>query len=119
MTRNSRVSAIGKFGAHSGVLALMRVRPLNLAPYRKVAPLSKRIGTLTALVVTCAVLAAPALASAKPYISRFNTITTIASAVPTSGPSMGDQNPYGVAVVRHTEGDLTSGDILVSNFNDA
>ena len=32
---------------------------------------------------------------------------------------MGDQNPYGVAVVRKTVGSLTKGDVLVSNFNNA
>lgn len=81
--------------------------------------MSKKMGMLAAMVVACAALAAPALASARPYLPQFSTISTIASAVPTSGPSMGDQNPYGVAVVRHTEGDLTRGDILVSDFNNA
>ncbi|HLJ04379.1 MAG TPA: hypothetical protein VKT31_13120 [Solirubrobacteraceae bacterium] len=81
--------------------------------------MSKKIGMLAAMVAACAALAAPALASAKPYLTQFSTTSTIASAVPTSGPSMGDQNPYGVAVVRHTEGDLIRGDILVSDFNNA
>lgn len=42
---------------------------------------------------------------------------------PTSGPSMGDQNPYGVAFVPRNfqagSGPLHRGDILVSNFNNA
>jgi hypothetical protein len=66
-----------------------------------------------ALVVACAAMAAPALASAKPFLSRFSTISTIASAVPANG----DQNPYGVAVVQRSVGDLVRGDVLVSNFN--
>lgn len=45
------------------------------------------------------------------------------STVPTTGPSMGDQNPYGVAFVHHNfltgSGPLHQGDILVSNFNNA
>jgi hypothetical protein len=45
------------------------------------------------------------------------------STVPTSGPSMGDQNPYGVAFIHHNfqtgSGPLNHGDILVSNFNNA
>jgi hypothetical protein len=32
-------------------------------------------------------------------------------------PANGDVNPYGVAVVRHGQGLLQSGDVLVSNFN--
>ena len=39
----------------------------------------------------------------------------IASTVPANG----DVNPYGVAVVRQSQGKLHSGDVLVSNFNDA
>jgi len=42
--------------------------------------------------------------------------------VPTTGPSAGDQNPYGVAFVPPgfpTGGPLNPGDILVSNFNAA
>jgi len=31
----------------------------------------------------------------------------------------GDQNPYGVAVIPHSTGDLVRGDVLVSNFNNS
>jgi hypothetical protein len=44
------------------------------------------------------------------------------STVPTTGPSAGDQNPYGVAFVPPgfpSGGPLNPGDILVSNFNAA
>jgi hypothetical protein len=45
------------------------------------------------------------------------------SATPTTGPSAGDQNPYGVAFVPRNfqtgSGPLHHGDILVSNFNNA
>jgi len=74
----------------------------------------------TALAVAGAVFAATAgasVAQAKPFISQFPTISTIASAVPTGGPATGDVNPYGVAVVPDTVGDLVRGDVLVSNFN--
>jgi hypothetical protein len=70
------------------------------------------------LATSAGVMAAPALATAKPYIQRFSTITTLHSAVPPSGAAMGDQNPYGVAVVPRSTGDLTRGSVLVSNFND-
>jgi len=66
-----------------------------------------------------AALSAPAQAGASPFLDRFPTITTVASAVPTIGPAAGDVNPYGVAVVPRTVGDLVRGDVLVSNFNSA
>lgn len=49
------------------------------------------------------------------FVGKFNTVTKIASTVPGNG----DLNPYGVAVVKQSEGKLRSGDVLVSNFNNA
>jgi hypothetical protein len=49
-----------------------------------------------------------------PFVGRFHTITTVASTVPANG----DLNPYGVAVVGHSQGKLVKDDVLVSNFND-
>jgi hypothetical protein len=43
------------------------------------------------------------------------TISTVASTVPGNG----DLNPYGVAQVKRTVGNLRAGHILVSNFNDS
>ncbi len=63
--------------------------------------------------------AAPSAAAAQPFIAGLHTTQRIASAVPTSGPAAGDQNPYGVAVVPRTIGDLVRGNVLVSNFNNA
>lgn len=85
---------------------------------------------LTALVVTASAaglvgfagvlgVAGPALAQAKPFIEGFHKISTIASAVPRGGSAKGDQNPYGVAVVPRSSGDLVRGDVLVSNFNNS
>ncbi len=48
------------------------------------------------------------------YLSRFSTLTTIASTVPDNG----DVNPYGVFVIKQSTGRLRKGDVLVSNFND-
>jgi hypothetical protein len=59
------------------------------------------------------------VAQAQPFITKFPTLSTIASAVPTGGPAKGDQNPYGVAVVQRSIGDLVRGGVLVSNFNNA
>jgi hypothetical protein len=49
------------------------------------------------------------------FLSQFSHIATVASTVPGNG----DVNPYGVAVVPVTTGNLVKDDILVSNFNDA
>ena len=67
-------------------------------------------------IVAAGVVASP-LAQAQPaaFVSGFSTVTTVASAVPGNG----DVNPYGVAVVGHSQGKLVKGNILVSNFNDA
>lgn len=48
-------------------------------------------------------------------LSNNARISTIASTVPANG----DVNPYGVAIVKQTTGKLTSGNILVSNFNNS
>jgi hypothetical protein len=49
------------------------------------------------------------------FIGRFHRTSRVASTVPANG----DVNPYGVVVVRHSEGRLHQGDILVSNFNNS
>ncbi|MGO9752716.1 MAG: hypothetical protein ACLP8S_26370 [Solirubrobacteraceae bacterium] len=79
-----------------------------------------RLLSRTVAVLGSAITLAPAIASAKqPFINRFATISTLATTVPSQGPALGDQNPYGVAVVPRTIGDLVRGDVLVSNFNNA
>jgi hypothetical protein len=55
-----------------------------------------------------------AAVAAPSFLSQLRGLTQIASTVPANG----DVNPYGVAVVPATEGRLTAGDVLVSNFND-
>jgi len=49
------------------------------------------------------------------FLNMLPAITTVSSTVPGNG----DQNPYGVAVVPVTMGNLVTGDILVSNFNNS
>lgn len=75
-----------------------------------------------AAVVAAAALTGSGLAMATPafahtpgsFIGQFSKIKNIASTVPGNG----DVNPYGVAVVRRSQGRLSRGDVLVSNFND-
>jgi hypothetical protein len=71
------------------------------------------------LAIAGLAISAPASAAARLYLNRFQTISTLATTVPTGGPAMGDQNPYGVAVVPRTAGKLVRGDVLVSNFNNS
>jgi hypothetical protein len=61
------------------------------------------------------VSSASPLGRSRPYLSRFMTVTNIASTVPANG----DLNPYGIVEVHRTEGALVRGDTLVSNFNAA
>ncbi|MFH9347919.1 hypothetical protein [Kitasatospora sp. NPDC017646] len=49
-----------------------------------------------------------------PFLGPLHTITQIASTVPGNG----DVNPYGTFTIRHSEGRLHRGNVLVSNFND-
>jgi hypothetical protein len=58
--------------------------------------------------------AAPA-GAASAFLGRLNAQQVVASTVPANG----DVNPYGVAVVRDSVGDLVRGDVLVSNFNNS
>lgn len=55
--------------------------------------------------------AAPATSPA--FIAPLTHNVTVASTIPANG----DVNPYGLAVVPESHGDLTEGDVLVSNFN--
>ncbi len=70
------------------------------------------VGVVAAVL---AIMPSLALASGGSFIGPFTHIGTIASTVPANG----DVNPYGVAVVPTTTGNLTKGNILVSNFNAA
>ena len=54
-------------------------------------------------------------AEAQAVLPPLKTITTLGSTVPANG----DVNPYGVAQVKRTIGNLRAGHILVSNFNNA
>ena len=77
------------------------------------------LALVVSALIASALAAVASAASARPFINRFTTITTLSSAVPSSGPAKGDENPYGVAVVPRTIGHLVRGDVLVSNFNNS
>jgi hypothetical protein len=68
--------------------------------------LTKRFGCALALLL---------LATSGVLLAANRTIVTVASTVPANG----DLNPYGVAIVPSTTGNLQAGHILVSNFNNS
>ena len=77
-----------------------------------------RASAVAAGAAAVAFAMAPAAQAGGPppsFIGQFHKIKTIASTVPHNG----DVNPYGVAVVRHSEGRLVQGNVLVSNFNNS
>ncbi len=65
------------------------------------------------LLATGAAVAAPG--GHHTFIGRFHHTNRMASTVRANG----DVNPYGVVVVRRSQGRLHRGDILVSNFNNS
>lgn len=68
-------------------------------------------------IVAVGVAVVPA-AQAQPrdsFVGGFSTLTVVSSTVPGNG----DLNPYGVAVVRHSLGNLHKDDVLISNFNNS
>jgi hypothetical protein len=79
-------------------------------------------GFAAAAVAVGVVVVVPMAASAgksATFLGSLGMPTFVASTVPASGPGAGDQNPYGVAVVPRTVGDLVRERVLVSNFNAA
>lgn len=81
------------------------------------APAAWAVSALAAAIAASAA-AAPGAAMAgddHAVLAPLKTISTIASTVPGNG----DLNPYGVALVRRTTGNLRAGHVLVSNFNDS
>jgi hypothetical protein len=73
------------------------------------------IQVFAACALSAIMIAIPlvAQASGRSFITGFNTVSQVASTVPGNG----DQNPYGLAVVPRSVGQLVRGDLLVSNFN--
>jgi hypothetical protein len=71
------------------------------------------VAVIAGTVLTAALTFQPAAHAAGSFIGGFNTISTVGSTV----PKHGDVNPYGMALVQSTQGNLVAGDVLISNFN--
>jgi hypothetical protein len=87
-----------------------------MKPARRRAGALAAITTVTAGLLAGTVLTAGAASAGgfPAFTGSLHQVTTIASTVPGNG----DVNPYGVAVVPRSIGDLRQGNVLVSNFND-
>jgi hypothetical protein len=78
----------------------------------------------TAAVITIAATAAGLVAASGVLATSANASTTFIGSlrhtkvIASTTPANGDVNPYGVAVIPRSTGDLHRGDVLVSNFND-
>src|ERR1700756_3828950 len=71
--------------------------------------------TAAGLLAASSVLGVSANASPTTFIGSLQHTTVVASTVPANG----DVNPYGVAVVPRSTGNLHQGNVLVSNFNNS
>src|SRR5580658_7797493 len=96
------------------------VRPhAEMTSTRPAPPRCWRMPLAAALVL----IAATGIAVAQDRDAFLPSPVRTVSTTPTTGPSAGDQNPYGVAFVPRNfqtgSGPLHHGDILVSNFNNA
>jgi hypothetical protein len=72
-----------------------------------------RLRSLSTLAFVAA--AAVTAHASDPTIGSLSTVTPLVSTVPANG----DLNPYGVALVPQTQGNLIQGQFLVSNFNNS
>ena len=74
------------------------------------------VATATAGLLAGSGILATSASASTPFLGTLPANNVVASTVPASN---GDINPYGVAVVPRSTGDLVQGDVLVSNFNNS
>lgn len=89
-----------------------------MRPILRAAVVMSAAGTVLASMVAAAPFAPAEASSAhkakhRAFVRPLHTVTTVSSTVPDNG----DVNPYGVAVVKKSRGDLHKNNVLVSNFN--
>jgi hypothetical protein len=82
----------------------------------KVSSLAARLAGAWVILAALSAATIPTFAAAQSAVlPPLTKISTIASTV----PSNGDVNPYGMAQVMRSSGNLVAGNILISNFNNA
>jgi hypothetical protein len=74
---------------------------------------SSRLRSLSLVALLAA--AAVTTHASEPVVGSLSTVTQLASTVPANG----DVNPYGVALVPKSQGNLIKGQFLISNFNNS
>ena len=85
---------------------------------------SRRSRAVIAAIAAIAATAAGLLAASGAFATAANASATFigglrhTKVIASTVPANGDVNPYGVAVVPRSTGDLYRGNVLVSNFND-
>jgi hypothetical protein len=85
------------------------------ATRRYAAGLAAVVTTAAGLLAATGLGAGAANAQGFPaFVGPLHHVSTLASTVPANG----DVNPYGVAVVPRSTGNLSQGNVLISNFND-
>jgi len=84
-----------------------------MKPTRRTATIIATVTAAAGLLAGSGVMATSANAS-DTFIGGLTHTKIVASTIPPNG----DVNPYGVAVVPRSTGNLQRGDVLVSNFND-
>jgi hypothetical protein len=77
--------------------------------------LAAGVSIAASAIVAAGVAPAAQAGSRGSFVGGFNTTTVVASTVPANG----DVNPYGVAVIKDSLGNLRRGNVLVSNFNNS
>ena len=85
-----------------------------MKPTRRSAAIIATVTAAAGLLAGSGVLATSANASGT-FIGGLKHTKIVASTIPQNG----DVNPYGVAVVPRSTGNLQQGDVLVSNFNNS
>jgi DNA-binding beta-propeller fold protein YncE len=75
---------------------------------------TRTVGVVGASVLALTALTTSASASSS-FLGSLSTVSTVASTVPANG----DVNPYGIAVVPRSRGDLHARSVLISNFNNS
>jgi hypothetical protein len=107
--RHARVDVTGRPGASSRPRS--RVRGLT-----RRSALSLTAITFTGTTLGVAIATSNAAQATPPaFLSQFSNVVPGPSTVPTGG----DLNPYGIVAVPASTGNLVEGGVLVSNFNDA
>jgi hypothetical protein len=82
---------------------------------RRRSAIALGVVSLTGTTLGVAITTGNAQADPPAFLAQFSNVVPGPSTVPTNG----DVNPYGIVVVPQSTGDLVQGGVLVSNFNNA